>query len=584
MGARLLRVLHVSDLHERGNRENELWRRRRVFGPAWERTLDAFLDDGAIDLVCFTGDLADWGQAGEYTRATDFISDVLSHVRVPLERFFPVPGNHDIARRVNTASWRAVRKALLEEDSLAFSRWWALGNAPLPRLTKHRGAVLEREKDYRAWLTEIGRPELLPDHSPHGSLGYRSTFRLRGFPHPIHVIGYDTAWLSGDNHDAGKLALTEDQIVRLAVDDAGNPLTGFRLALMHHPLTDLHDAQTARRLLAEHVDVVLRGHLHDFEPELWADPDRRLLQVVAGCLYEGSLANKHPNTCHVVEFGLDDAGKLASASCHIREWSDRVGWHPTNRLYKDTKNGRVDLWPSSRPQFAKTGRTFKNFRELCKFVYPLLEENRRARFSLGPNSDSDAIGDVKWDLSLWEKAKQELIVPNNKKIEAALTENATLIPKAARALVDRMLSHAFAFEKHCEDPGMDYSDNQFPVEFAELVASEAIPRASRLSSDVATWLKSHLAKPALGIRDAYLFGSHLIKGKGAGDVDLAVVHDKSSPRFSKLITPVCSAFFSEFGLELDITVFSAEEHQSLEAFLRGAGAYKRLQLRRRAHR
>ncbi len=60
------RILHISDLHERGPREPEPFRRRRVLGDAWKRNLDALLNDGAIDLVCFTGDIANWGQPDEY--------------------------------------------------------------------------------------------------------------------------------------------------------------------------------------------------------------------------------------------------------------------------------------------------------------------------------------------------------------------------------------------------------------------------------------------------------------------------------------------------------------------------------------
>lgn len=56
-----LRLLHISDLHERGPRESESWRRRRVLGPAWERNLDEIKAAGPFDLVCFTGDAADWG-------------------------------------------------------------------------------------------------------------------------------------------------------------------------------------------------------------------------------------------------------------------------------------------------------------------------------------------------------------------------------------------------------------------------------------------------------------------------------------------------------------------------------------------
>ncbi|HID31551.1 MAG TPA: hypothetical protein EYP19_16330, partial [Desulfobacterales bacterium] len=63
-----LRILHLSDLHERGPRESEPWRRRRVLGSAWEDNLDALCVAGAPDLVCFTGDIADWGRETEYER------------------------------------------------------------------------------------------------------------------------------------------------------------------------------------------------------------------------------------------------------------------------------------------------------------------------------------------------------------------------------------------------------------------------------------------------------------------------------------------------------------------------------------
>jgi len=73
MGEWKLRILHISDLHERGPREGESFRRRRVLGSEWERNLEELLKDGPIDLVCFTGDVADWGKPEEYGPATDFI-------------------------------------------------------------------------------------------------------------------------------------------------------------------------------------------------------------------------------------------------------------------------------------------------------------------------------------------------------------------------------------------------------------------------------------------------------------------------------------------------------------------------------
>ncbi len=68
-------VLHISDLHARGPRETESWRRRRVTGDeTWRRNLEDLQKDGPIDLVCFTGDVADWGRSDEYPSAGEFLA------------------------------------------------------------------------------------------------------------------------------------------------------------------------------------------------------------------------------------------------------------------------------------------------------------------------------------------------------------------------------------------------------------------------------------------------------------------------------------------------------------------------------
>ncbi|NJM12962.1 MAG: hypothetical protein HC889_14805 [Synechococcaceae cyanobacterium SM1_2_3] len=150
--------------------------------------------------------------------------------------------------------------------------------------------------------------------------------RLPEFPFAVHVIGLDSAWLAGDDSDAGKLRLTEDQAMRLTSDTQGNALDGFRLALIHHPLTDLADGAPCQRLLAERVDVLLRGHLHEPEPAEWADPDWHLRQVAAGCLCEGHGADQYPNACEVIEITLDAQGRPQRYDLWFRGWSERGFW------------------------------------------------------------------------------------------------------------------------------------------------------------------------------------------------------------------------------------------------------------------
>jgi predicted MPP superfamily phosphohydrolase len=345
-----LRLLHLSDLHERGSREGESWRRRRVLGDAWLRNLDELKVTGPFDLVCFTGDTADWGLADEYAAVTGFFQETLQRLGVPPERFFLVPGNHDVCRKVATDDWQALRANLHRVNDQDLSRWLAGGTTPWGFQDAQRDAVLTRQTAYRDWLrNDLKRPELLPDPALHPHLGYRQTMRLPGFPFDVHVIGLDSAWLAGDDHDASKLRLTEDQAMRLATDMRGEPLDGFRLALIHHPLTELADGTYCQRLLADRVDLLLRGHLHEPEPTEWADPDRRLRQVAAGCLYEGHGADRYPNACEVVEITLDARGRPLRYELWFRGWSGRGFWFDDNSLYRGTQNGRLTWWMQSPP-------------------------------------------------------------------------------------------------------------------------------------------------------------------------------------------------------------------------------------------
>ncbi|WP_437767332.1 metallophosphoesterase [Sorangium sp. So ce281] len=363
-----LRVLHISDLHVRGPRETEGWRRRRVLGGAWERNLDDLVKDGIpIDLVCFTGDVADHGTPEEYGPATEFVEATLARLHVPKERFFVVPGNHDVHRRTNQAAWEQLRAQLPDVPAIERSRWLGGGKTPRGLQDEQREQVLERGAAFRAWLSSIGRDALLPDRSPHGRLGYRVC--VPDLPFDVQVIGLDSAWLCGDNADSGNLLLTEDQVARLVMDADGKTLPGFRLALMHHPLTDLGDADSCRDLLAEHVDLVLRGHLHREELAAWVGPGQILRQVAAGCLYEGSQGNTWRNACHLFDVTLDGARRPKRYDVRLRGFSDRQTgfWFDDGGLYAEAPHGRLTwvLRPPSvpPPPPSARGRVFVGRRE-----------------------------------------------------------------------------------------------------------------------------------------------------------------------------------------------------------------------------
>lgn len=335
------RILHISDLHERAGREKELWRRRRVLGDAWLHHLDELAGESPIDLVLFTGDAADWGRPEEFQRAGEFLHATLDRLSLDKSRLFVIPGNHDVDRTAEPGAWAELRKAISENaDLLSVARWMSGGSAPAGFLPEWRTKVRSRLAAYVQWVSEgLGRPELAGKET---DLGYRQTVGLPSIGFTIHVLGLNTAWLCGDDNDAGKLWILDEQLMRLATDAEGKPLEGFRILLMHHPFDQMADGAQCRRLLKGHVDLVLRGHLHDEELETWSDPDHSVRQLAAGCLYEGWRGDQWPNACHVIT--LDASCPPREAEVHFRGWSARGGhWHDDNSLYKSVGDGRLKL-------------------------------------------------------------------------------------------------------------------------------------------------------------------------------------------------------------------------------------------------
>lgn len=370
------RLLHLSDLHAQAGGETESWRRRRAFGPAWEANLETLLEDGPFDLVCFTGDAADQGRAEELEEAGDFLLALMERLQLDRERLFVVPGNHDIDREVHPRAWASLRQAAWEVDDLDLARWLAGGAAPRGVDSRWREQVLERQAAYRSWVRDgLKRGELDPASGPHGRLGYR--VRLEGQGVPVHVIGLDTAWLSGDDHDAARLWITDEQVTRLLTDERGRPLDGLRLVLQHHPLEELADGRRIRALLAEHADLVLRGHLHETDLSTWADPSQSLRQIAAGCLYEGRRGDRWPHACQAVTLDLDTSGRPLGVEVRPRGFSSRGGhWFDDDGLYQEASGGRVS-WAVPRPR-ASAATAESNPFEPWKPVMPPIFQGRES--------------------------------------------------------------------------------------------------------------------------------------------------------------------------------------------------------------
>lgn len=106
----------------------------------------------------------------------------------------------------------------------------------------------------------------------------------------------------------------------------------------------------------------------------------------------------------------------------------------------------------------------KNFDELTQYLKPMFIENGKIFKEFGPNSGADIKEPLRWDLTLWYKARREKLLPNNSIIANTIKSNLEVIPDDKKAIFEKLLNHIYAFEKHCEDAEFDYSQYQFPKE------------------------------------------------------------------------------------------------------------------------
>jgi 3',5'-cyclic AMP phosphodiesterase CpdA/tetratricopeptide (TPR) repeat protein len=348
-----LRVLHLSDLHERvapktaGPARDRKVRahkakQARVLGDELMEQLDKIVAAGAVDLLFFTGDLADWGLVGEYDLAKTRLNEIIRRVGLTWAQVFFVPGNHDVNRNKESQHFAQLRRFAAENPDKIGAVMAGFANylgAPEETLN----VVTARQAGHHELLRQMKRESLIPGpDSAHPCLGYREQVQVRDLPFSVHIIGLDTAWLAGGDDDSGKLRLTDEQIDAHTRDDEGEPFKGLRLALMHHPLADLADHLSARRLLAGTVDLVTHGHQHVPGFVEITDPDRRLAVLAAGCLYEGDAGDRWANRFHVLNIETNDQGQPLRYRVEFFKWSTYgMFWVEDADLYKNSQRGLV---------------------------------------------------------------------------------------------------------------------------------------------------------------------------------------------------------------------------------------------------
>ncbi len=249
--------IHLADLQiGRGNGAHG-WERQLVL-EGLRQDIASWREYGvpAPDAIFVTGDSARSGAAEEYASARDWLLGVAGSVGLGPDRVFIVPGNHDVDRTAD--SDRDIRRLL---SSLREGRDQLDDALNDP---KDRARLAARLPHYLSFAE--GFAPMCLSARPEGDHGLFWAHRLdaRGGLR-VRLLGLNTALLSADDADKGKLRLGTEQIERGLLNPSLEKSGELVVALSHHPLHGgwLADEKSVAPWIQNHAHVHLHGQVHE---------------------------------------------------------------------------------------------------------------------------------------------------------------------------------------------------------------------------------------------------------------------------------------------------------------------------------
>ena len=297
---RQLSWLHISDLHIRS--EGDSFSQQEACKALTRHIADAGDSFPRIHFVLVTGDIAYSGRAEQYVLAEEIFRALSTILGVPQDKFFFVPGNHDVDRSVNWLAYEGARS-------------FCAGQVEVDRLLcdQELKSVLNRQSQFWTFVSRFTNGQqrrVIPS-----GLGYATSLYIEELP--IEILGINSAWLCGGDGEDRKLLIGERQTIEL-IEETREDYVALRLALAHHPMDCLVEwdrAPCTQRILP-FVDFFHRGHLHQSEVSLGSTPNYPCILVAAGATHVSRLFR---NSFNVVSVELD------TGECRIehREFSQQ---------------------------------------------------------------------------------------------------------------------------------------------------------------------------------------------------------------------------------------------------------------------
>lgn len=301
MSAHTVTWLHLSDLHTCKPRTG--WDAYRVL-ETLEKDLVLMQGTHGLrpDFIVFTGDAA-FGQLGpsgglsiseQFADAETFFTRVRNAFSppIPKDRFFIVPGNHDVDRTVVTD---AEKQWLASTSQESITRM-------IQSTDRQWGQIIDRLASYRTFLEREGYPHLLQDTK---RLIFSKILDISGID--VGIAGFNSAWSCCRDKEKGSLWL------------AG----GWQCAELHGSLKDA-------RLTLALVHHPVNWFVPQEDPKIWRTFERDFTFLLHGHEHQGW-----------VQENVDGHVRIAASACY--ETSDSENGYNFVRVNVETKTGEIFL-------------------------------------------------------------------------------------------------------------------------------------------------------------------------------------------------------------------------------------------------
>ncbi len=251
----MIKIIHFSDLHLNQQTLRD-W--KNYIQTAFIDKLKEINKEKEITFIAFTGDLIDTGGSDFDSTANAFktfnkevITPILSSINLGVDRFFIVPGNHDIVRSLDHKRIELGNRSYFKEGYKNISEFI------VGALKKNEYDGMERMRPFKEFESL-----LYAGASDCKLTMFGSSFIQNVDETSVGIACLNSSWRCYDKNDSGRLIVGEDQL---------NDNIKFiskcevKIALLHHPLDWLVEEERAiiTSHLAKDFDLLLMGHVHE---------------------------------------------------------------------------------------------------------------------------------------------------------------------------------------------------------------------------------------------------------------------------------------------------------------------------------